>query len=349
MWRIFCTSQGMRTLQFVILAALMSACARVEATTPSVQVHMSNVDLHVTADITLHIRQLRGAFVPVARRTPYLDDKQSYEVMVDSGEVAVDIASLNALMTHALAGDHSNVDKLRLMIAEDGTLQQKGVIDKAINIPFNMKSVVSVTTDGRIRVTAKSVKGFGIPMKPVMSLFRIGMDDLVKVKPGRGVVVAGNDLILDPSELLPAPAFKGRLTAVRVEGSSLVQVFGNTPRPASASGSRTLAKNHLYWRGGQLAFGKLTMTDADLEIVDLDPGDPLDFSVDHWTEQLVAGYSKTLSNRGLRAFVPDYSDLRQTREPSKVSSGESPPPGRLVPHGGQESTRTSSRRPGTTR
>jgi hypothetical protein len=317
----------MRTLRFVALAVLMSACARVEATTPRVQVQMSNVDLHVTSDITLHVRRLQGAFVSRARGAPYLDDKRSYSVAVDSGEVAVDLASLNAAVNRALGDDRSNVDQLRLAIAGDGTLRQKGVIDKAINIPFDMKSILSVTPDGRIRVTTKSVKGFGVPMKPVMSLFHIAMDDLLKVKPGHGVVVAGNDLILDPSEMLPAPAIRGRLTSVRVEGQSLVQVFG-TPRP-SPPGAGARQRNHIYWRGGQLAFGKLTMSETDLEIVDLDPDDPLDFSVDHWTEQLVAGYSKTLDNRGLRAFVPDYSDLKRTRAPREVSHSRSSKHARL--------------------
>jgi hypothetical protein len=51
------------------------------------------------------------------------------------------------------------------------------------------------------------------------------------------------------------------------------------------------------------------MSDTDLELVDLDPKDPFDFSVDDWNAQLVAGYSKTLANRGLKAYMPDYKDL----------------------------------------
>ena len=39
------------------------------------------------------------------------------------------------------------------------------------------------------------------------------------------------------------------------------------------------------------------------------PSDPFDFSVDKWQAQLVAGYSKTLPNRGLKAFMPDHGDL----------------------------------------
>ena len=270
---------------------------------------MANVDLRVSPDITLHIRELQGAFIPSGTAAPLLDNKQSYSVRVDRGEIAIDLAALNTMMSRALGDDRSNVEKLKLSIGSDGSLRQKGVIDSAINIPFSAKSVVSVTENGKIRVANKSVRGFGVPIKPVMKLFGVHMDDLVKVKPGHGVVVADNDLLVDPALLIPAPAVRGHLTAVRIEGDSLIQTFTGKARTEIAP--RSLARNHIYWRNGQLAFGKLTMTATDLELVDQDPRDPFDFSVDNWNAQLVAGYSKTLPNRGLRAFMPDYNDLKK--------------------------------------
>lgn len=301
----------MRTLELVLLVGLLSACASAEASRQPVQVDMSNVDLHVTPDVTLHVKNMRGRFVPAGRQIPFLDEKQSYTVAVETGEIALDLDSLNALMARSMGGDKSNVDKLQLSINEDGTLKQKGVIDSAINLPFSAKSVVSATPDGKIRVSTKSVKGFGLPLKPILKLFSVEMDDLVKVKPGMGVVTEGNDLILDPAQLMPAPSVRGRLTAVRIEGNQLVQTFGSGAGRAVAS--RPLARNHIYWRGGQLSFGKLTMTDTDLELIDLDPSDPFDFSVDKWSAQLVAGYSKTQPNRGLKAYMPDYGDLQAKR------------------------------------
>lgn len=300
----------MRACLTLLLAALVASCARVEATRPAVQVEMANVDLHVASDVTLHVNRLRGSFVPVQRDIPYLDDKKSYSVAVDSGEVAIDLTSLNVLLARAMGDGKSNVDKLRVSI-KDGQLQQKGVIDSAINVPFTAVSNISVTPDGRIRVSTESVRGFGVPLKPVLKLFRVQMDDLVKVKKGSGVETDGNDLIIDPSRLIPAPSIRGRLTAVRIQGQQLVQTFGTAPGPPLAS--QALAPNHIYWRGGQLAFGKLTMTDTDLELVDMDPKDPFDFSVDGWNAQLVAGYSRTMPDRGLKAFMPDYNDLSHSK------------------------------------
>jgi hypothetical protein len=286
----------------------------VEAGRESVQVDMANVDLHVTGDVTLHVRQMRGRFVPIEGTVPYLDDKKSYAVDVAAGEIAIDLASLNALMARSMSGDKSNVENLRVSI-EDGELRQQGVIDSSIDVPFKTTSTVSATADGRIRVSSRSVRGFGIPLRPFMKLFGIEMDSLVKVARGSGVETDGNDLIVDPAVVIPAPSVRGHLKAVRIEGNQMVQTYGTGPGTAVAA--RPLSPNHIYWRGGQLSFGKLTMTETDLELVDMDAKDPFDFSVDHWDAQLVAGYSKTLPNRGLKSYIPDYNDLPARRSTRK--------------------------------
>jgi hypothetical protein len=285
------------------------ACGTVEASKPSVEVDMRNVDLHITRQIELQVRHLRGRFVPLgARPAPYLDDPSSYTVTVDTGEVAVDLPSLNAIVSRALERARSNVRRVEISVDDKGQLRQKGVVKKGINVPFDMRASVGVTPEGLLRIHTESVKGFGIPVNPLLKLLHVQTDDLIRVDPGHGISAEDNDLLLDISKLLPPPGFQGRLTSVRVDSGALIQVFGSgEPRPLSPPAT---SKNHIFWRGGQLSFGKLTMTDTDLELVDDDPGDPFDFSVDRWNEQLVAGYSKTTADRGLRAHMPDLNDLR---------------------------------------
>jgi hypothetical protein len=296
-----------RSVCLVIVAVAAMAFMRGSAGAPAVEAEMRNVDLHLTDDVALHIRSLRGRFVAQGTRSaPYLDDPRSYSVTVDNGEVAVDLVSLNALMTRALVG-HSNVRALQISIDADGGLRQKGTVSKGVPVPFDVKASVSPAPDGRIRIHAESMKGFGIPVSPLLKTLRVQMDNLFKVDPDRGVTVEGNDVLLDPSRLLPPPAMHGRIAAVRVEKDALVQVFGSAT-PDRLSPPPT-SMNYIYWRGGQLSFGKLTMTETDLELVDRDPGDPFDFSVDRWNEQLVAGYSKITPQRGLKAHMPDYNDL----------------------------------------
>jgi hypothetical protein len=298
----------MRTAAVVLFAVVGSASFGVNAAKAPVEVEMRNVNLHLTSDIGVHIRHLRGRFVAEgSRQIPNLDDPRSYSVTIDTGEVAVDLASLNAMMTRTLHG-HSNVSRLQISIEDDGRLRQKGTVKKGIPVPFDVKARASVTADGRIRIHSESVKGFGVPVNPLLKAFGLELDDLLKVEPGRGVSVENNDLLLDPARLLPPPAMHGTITAVRIERDMMVQVFGSGA-PQSLS-PPAMSKNHIYWRGGQLTFGKLTMADTDLELVDEDPKDAFDFSVDKWNAQLTAGYSKVTPERGLKAHMVDYNDLR---------------------------------------
>ena len=55
-----------QSLCAALLSAATTACVTVDAAPESVRVDMSNVDLHVTSDVTLHVTQLRGRFVPGA-------------------------------------------------------------------------------------------------------------------------------------------------------------------------------------------------------------------------------------------------------------------------------------------
>jgi hypothetical protein len=276
----------------------------------AVEVEMSNVDLRVTADVTLQIKHLRGRFVPEGRaQAPYLDDKHSYSVAIDSGEILLDMASLNALMKRTLERGDANVENVRISTDEERGLRQKGVLDKGIKLPFDVRGQVDTTADGRIRLHASSVKGLGIPMKSLMRAFGIHMDDIVTIKAGHGVTVKDDDLILDPEQLMPAPTIRGKITSVRVTDGALVQTFGSGERRQLSPPA--VSRNYIYWRGGELQFGKLTMVETDLELIDDDPRDPFDFSVDHWNDQLIAGYSKNTKDGGLKTHVPDYNDLEK--------------------------------------
>jgi len=68
----------------------------------------------------------------------------------------------------------------------------------------------------------------------------------------------------------------------------------------------------MSFSGNSVRFGKLTMENTDLTVLDLDPGDPLDWYQDHYKEQLAAGYAKINSNFGLRSYVKDFSKLSRS-------------------------------------
>ncbi len=75
----------------------------------------------------------------------------------------------------------------------------------------------------------------------------------------------------------------------------------------------------MYSRGGTLRFGKLTMDDTDLLLIDADPKGSFEFSPLKYNDQLVAGYSKNTISHGLIVYMPSLSTL------ARGTSGELTP------------------------
>lgn len=58
--------------------------------------------------------------------------------------------------------------------------------------------------------------------------------------------------------------------------------------------------------------------------VDPDPRDPFDFFLDHYNEQLVAGYDQNLPDHGLIVHMPDYRKITGRGERQEPSSEAQP-------------------------
>ena len=105
--------------------------------------------------------------------------------------------------------------------------------------------------------------------------------------------------------LTPPPHLNGRITHVSIAGGKLIQVFDSGQHRAELNPPYR-SKAYIYHRGGVPCFGKLTMHDADLEIVGDRPG-VFDSFQKEYQKQLVAGYSKNTEANGLIAHMVDYS------------------------------------------
>jgi hypothetical protein len=226
----------------------------------------------------------------------------------------MDMKSLQNLMNrHAFAYKGSPLKDLT--VETDGArLRMKGKLDKAVNIPFSVTADVSPTPAGQMRLHVESLKAVGVPAKGLLELFGLKLDDVMDIKERRGLDVTDDDIIISPGEVLPPPRILGRLTAVAVQRNRLVQTFEDGKnRPPQLRLPSPGARNYVYFGGGSITFGKLTMRDADLQLIDADPKDPFDFFPARYNGQLVAGYSKNTPAGGLKTYMPDFNDLKRRR------------------------------------
>ena len=140
------------------------------------------------------------------------------------------------------------------------------------------------------------------------------MTKLINTRKTKGFSVDDNDIILDPTLMRPPPRMLGRVTSVRVQGDEIIQIFGKDRPSPAAERPRS---NYMACRGDALRFGRLTMNDVDMQLIDADPSDPFEFFPAHYNEQLVAGYSKTTPSGGLRVYMPDYDKTSQPLLPAR--------------------------------
>jgi hypothetical protein len=271
------------------------------------QVEMLNVNIHLDPELIVHVRHLEGKLLATKKgQAPTFDDKLSYVIAIDSGEVGLSMASVTRAMNTYVFGEPDAPLKNLQLSSEGSQIRLKGTLKKGIGIPFEMVGSVSATPDGKIRIHPTQMKAAHLPVKGLLKLFGLDMAKLMNTGKTRGVSVDDNDIVLDPATMLPPPRMRGRISAVRIQGDEIIQTFGKQ-RPDSRTGQPR--SNYMAYRGGILQFGRLTMNNVDMRLIDQDPTDPFEFFPDHYDDQLVAGYSKTTASGGLLVYMPDYGKV----------------------------------------
>ena len=284
-----------------------------------VRAAMRNVEYHLTDRIIVHIVSLDGKLTPKPGQIPVFDDKASFGLDIDTATIILSMAALtNDLNDYVFAKPDAPLKHLDASTQGD-QLVMKGLLVSKGGVPFETSGSMSVTPEGMIRVHITEVKALKLPVKGLMDLLGLDTEKLLNTKKVEGVTVDKDDLILDPEKILPPPELHGHLTALKIENGEIHLTFGPAngqaaPLPMTES---CVAKNYLHFRGGSVRFGKLTMADTDLELLDSTPADPFDFAIDHYNEQLVAGYSKMTQSGGLCVHLPDYNKVpRHTGRPT---------------------------------
>jgi hypothetical protein len=282
-----------------------------------VQTEMRNVLFHCSDTAGAHIEFLTGELLATGDNLmPVMDDKTSFSVRIKSAHISVSPwAMAQVLNSTTFAKPDSPVKDVTISI-KDNQLHLKGKLHSKGDLPFETVGTPSATSDGRIRMHSEKVKAFHVPVKGIMNLFGIELAGMLGGKIP-GIEADKDDLILDLNKLLPAPHFQGAVTDVHLETDQIVMTFGSGERAAPLDKG-----NYIAFRGGKIRIGKLVMNDSDLMVLDLDPADPLDWSQDHYREQLIAGYSKATAALGVRAYVKDYAKLSRAPKGGVVPAAQ---------------------------
>jgi hypothetical protein len=279
----------------------------------TVQAQMRNVTYHFSDTVAVEIKSLNGELVPLGKNEfPVFDDKDSFNLRISTAEIAIDSSNLaSVLNSYVFARPHSPLTELSISVVK-GQLKVKGKLHDKGDIPFETEGILTPTADGKLRLHSEKIKAMHVSVKGLMDLFGIDLGKLIKEGKVPGVEAQENDLILDLEQILPPPHIEGKVVSVRMEGDNIIQIFGG---PDAKPVKNIRAGNYMAYKKNRLRFGKLVMNDADLILIDMDPNDALDFYLDHYKEQLSAGYTKITPDSGLRVYIKDYNKLHPAKAP----------------------------------
>ena len=235
------------------------------------------------------------------------DDPNSFRTRISSAEIALSTTTLSDLLNQRVFAYPGAPLKNITVKAEQGRIKQTGTMHKGVNVPFELEGTLDATPEGEVRLHAQKISSAHVPVKGLIHLFGDDLSKLINVKRDRGVSVQGDNILIHPGRLLPPPQIEGKVTGVRIEGDRIVLTFQSTAARELDLPYKT--GGYIYHRGGMLRFGKLTMTDSDLEIVSDSQQTPFDFSLPDYNRQLTAGYSKNTASHGLIVFMRDFKSL----------------------------------------
>lgn len=299
---IFCA-----TLASAFTDAVHAIRSDAKAGSPVTRVEIRHVNFRTDPQVLFHIEQLRGELVPLETRHPTtFDDKRSFGIAIESGTIAISMSTMAALLNnYVLAYPEAPIRDVKLA-NHDGELVQTAAVH---GIPATMEGKLDVTPEGLIRFTPESIKMAGVPIKKLMDALGAHPQKIVHPNESRGLKIAGDYLLLNINQFPVSPRLYGHVVGIRLEGENVIETFApdnpnaNDPKPIEPPVSRLA---FMYFHGGTVRFGKLTMGNTELEIVSARRQDWLDFDLDHYNDQLTTGCAKTTPSFALIVSVPDY-------------------------------------------
>jgi hypothetical protein len=267
-------------------------------------IYAHNLMLRKGPNFRVYIRWIRGQMVRTHPKiVPSFDDADSFVLEIQKGVIHANIGDIgNFLNTSSTA----QAPLKNISVQPQGDqLQIHGTLHKIIPLPIELVGTLSPTGNGLVRFHVTKLDVLKIPMKGLLGGLHIQLSDLVHSTNVPGIQISDSDIIFDTQKLLPAPHIRGQLTSIRVTPPDLEVIYGNAPNDQAK-----LAQWHNFLKltGGSLDFGKLTMRNVDLTMIDASQDPWFDLDLVNYQAQLVNGYSRMTPQAGLEIFMPDVDE-----------------------------------------
>ena len=278
------------------------------------QMYAHNIMLRKGPDFRIYIAWISGKMLRTKRNVaPSFDDPDSFILQIDKGVIRANIGDICKYL-NTTEGKQAPLQNIDVQPA-DGKVKIRGTVKKVVALPIELLGSVSATPQGLVQLHVEHISVLKIPVKGLLGTFNLKLSDLVHATDVQGVTVKGNDIVFDTEKLLPPPHIRGELTTVQVKVPDIEVIYGNAPNDPTQ-----LAQWHNFvrFRGGAVTFGKLTMNDTDLTMIDAANEPWFDLDLVNYQNQLVNGVTRTTTDSGLELYMPSLK--AGTKQPGQSVS-----------------------------
>jgi hypothetical protein len=280
------------------------------------RIYAHNLMLRKGPNFRIYVRWLNGEMVRTNKNAnPSFDDPESFVLEVQRGIIHANIGDIsNYLNSGAVAGSPlSNIS----LTGNGHQVSVHGTIHKLhIPLPIGLDGTISPAPGGRIHLHVDKLSVLKLPVKGLLGDFHVSIADLMGKTAVAGIDASENDLYFDTQKLLPAPHIHGILTRVQVKNPDIEVMYGDAQNDATRTEEW---HNFLALKGGSVDFGKLTMHNVDLIMIDASKDAWFDLDLVNYQAQVVNGYTRVTPQAGLEIFMPDLDDLPPQHTPQSIS------------------------------
>jgi hypothetical protein len=262
----------------------------------------------------IYVRWLRGQMTRTSRNVnPSFDDPDSFFIDVKAGVVHTNVGDLANFLNQGI----TNSPLTNIKLSGDGNqLKLTGTLHKVVPLPIEVISTIGVAPDNRIQIHVNKINLLKIPFKKLLGGMDITVSNLFHPGDIPGVEVKENDIFLDTGKAVPPPHIRGQLTSVRIINPDFQEIYGNAQEDVSRVEQW---RNFLQLHGGTIDFGKLTMRQVDLMMVDLSNNAWFDLDLNNYQDQLVNGYTRMTPQAGLQIFMPSLDQIPAEKKNHSIS------------------------------
>lgn len=285
-----------------------------------------NVLYRLDPNIAMFLTEMNADVVLKDPTLPFIPaNKTDYAIQVHKATVTKGPGDLEALMNNYVFNDRDTPIKDVKMAFKGDRIVMAGKMKKGVWVGFEMEGTLEPTPDGKIKMKPVVIRSMGLRVDGLMGLFGLEMAKLLKMKEEKGLIMQGNEILMDPAKLYPPPSLLCKITKVAIaNGAMHLEMDDGQSRPWPELPVMNSKSTLLMWGGDVLINSSLSLN-SKMQILDATPQTPMVFALDRYREQLEAGFVVPSRAGHMIAYVPDV--LNMTGDMGRYTPPTWPVPG----------------------